>query len=57
MCTILDAKIWKGRLFLEIQCQNLMEDQHKYILKLLLGSKYLFNSTMGTWNMEPEEFE
>ena len=50
-------KYKKVDFFLKIQCQNLMEDQHKYILKLLLGSKYLFNSTMGTWNMEPEEFE
>ena len=59
MRVILDVKYKKADLHkdMETQCQYLTITQRNDSLKLLQKIEYLFNGTLGTWKIDPVEFE
>ena len=56
---ILDAKYKKAYLnkFMETQYQHLTMTQHNGFLKLLQIFEELFDGTLGTWKIDPVDFE
>ena len=42
---------------METQCQHLSKTQRTEFLKLLQGLEELFDGTLGTWKIDPVDFE
>ena len=59
MCLILYAKYEKADLHkvTETQCQHLIMTQRNDLLKLLQKFEELFDGTLGTWKIDPLDFE